>query len=186
MRTAWSPIRRFVSKFKVLPGKDSAEGCWQWIAAKNRYGVFYINGRDDTAHRASYLLFSGPIPERFEVNHKCRNVLCVNPAHLETLSLKDHKLVDRDIAVQTGKTNGLLNRKINLPYGLSIAGRHKDRVRSQIWDPVNRKYIWLGSLKLTNENIKIMSARYTEARIILETGDTDAVRRLGCKRKPGK
>lgn len=70
-------LDRFVEKFRVTPG------CWVWTAGlgSNGYGHFW-NGLGPTpAHRMSYMLFIGAIPDGLGVLHKCDNRLCVNPDH---------------------------------------------------------------------------------------------------------
>jgi hypothetical protein len=72
---------RFWSKVHKTPT------CWLWIAAKfsNGYGHFYLEGRHCLAHRVSWELLVGPIPDGLLVCHNCPdgdNPGCVNPAHL--------------------------------------------------------------------------------------------------------
>jgi hypothetical protein len=75
--------------------KDHKTGCWNWIGAifKKKYGGNYgqlrmggCNGRVKKAHRLSYEYFIGQIPDGLEIDHLCRNTLCVNPDHLKPVT----------------------------------------------------------------------------------------------------
>jgi hypothetical protein len=63
--------------------KGSAE-CWLWKGSKNQdgYGVIWHVDRLRGAHRISWLLNRGPIPDGLDVLHKCDVRLCCNPEHL--------------------------------------------------------------------------------------------------------
>lgn len=77
---------RFLAKVERIPGID----CWLWTGAiKNRSGHGVIGmglpraiNKLIPAHRLSYLLFKGPIPEGLEIRHTCDVASCVNPEHL--------------------------------------------------------------------------------------------------------
>ena len=63
-------------------------GCWLWTAHLNDkgYGKAIVGGwrgrRCVRAHRRSYEVFVGPIPDGLNVLHRCDTPSCVNPAHL--------------------------------------------------------------------------------------------------------
>ena len=74
---------RFEQKYITEPNT----GCWIWIAALSNkgYGKIGRGMRQDghePAHRISWELNYGPIPEGLHVLHKCDNPPCVNPNHL--------------------------------------------------------------------------------------------------------
>jgi hypothetical protein len=74
--------RRLLAKIH----KDS-DGCWIWQgghANKAGYGRMYNSrtNKADYAHRISYEIFKGVIPDGFEVCHTCAVTGCVNPDHL--------------------------------------------------------------------------------------------------------
>jgi hypothetical protein len=66
---------------------DRETGCWIWLRAvrdgTGGYGAAYRNGRRVSAHAMYYEDARGPVPNGCELDHLCRNTLCVNPDHLE-------------------------------------------------------------------------------------------------------
>jgi hypothetical protein len=69
------------------------DGCWLWTGStlKNGYGnLMGTDGRNQYAHRVAHVLFIGPIPEGYEVDHLCRVRNCVKPAHLEAVTRQEN------------------------------------------------------------------------------------------------
>ena len=68
-------------------------GCWIWTGAKYKkttgdYGQIRIGGKLRKVHQISYEHFIGEIPKGLELDHLCKNTLCVNPKHLEPVTHK--------------------------------------------------------------------------------------------------
>ena len=78
---------------KVKKGAN-VEDCWEWTAWVNvgGYGCFTdTDNKAVMAHRYSYELRSGPIPDGLVLDHLCRNRRCVNPAHLEPVTQRENQ-----------------------------------------------------------------------------------------------
>src|SRR6266478_7263375 len=81
-----------------LVGKVSVDdnGCWNYTGAISLegYGVMWDPRRKkmQSAHRISYELFVGPIPEGKEMDHLCRNRRCANFQHLEAVTRRENTL----------------------------------------------------------------------------------------------
>ena len=70
-------------------GKLADSDCWYWQSQVSNSGYGRIMLRDDdgklamqSAHRASYITFVGPLPADKKVVQSCGNRLCINPEHL--------------------------------------------------------------------------------------------------------
>lgn len=64
---------------------NKTDTCWLWTAStqKDGYGHFHVNRVGVVAHRYSYELVHGPIPDGLKLLHDCDVRACVNPAHLK-------------------------------------------------------------------------------------------------------
>jgi len=69
---------------RILRNMSKRGECWIWAGSKTRdgYGVLTIGRKQYRAHRISYMLFKGHIPEELLICHTCDTPLCVNPDHL--------------------------------------------------------------------------------------------------------
>lgn len=102
-------IRRRFLAFVVMPNGE--RGCWLWIGAradKDAYGFFWLEGKLVLAHRASYIIFKGPIPPRKKVLHSCDVKHCVAPHHIRAGTTVDNArdAIERG-QIRRGETNGM-------------------------------------------------------------------------------
>ncbi len=96
---------------------DKSQGCWTWLGGlfKTGYGQFWNGKKVVRAHRYSYELLKGQIPKGLQLDHLCRNILCVNPDHLEPVTNKENVLRGNGIC-------GNNSRKTHCKRGHSLTG----------------------------------------------------------------
>lgn len=117
---------------------EKTDRCWLWKGAKrwDGYGRLNVRKKAFTAHRYSYELVHGPVPEGFGVLHSCDTPACVNPAHL---SVGTHTENMRDAVAKGRKARG------------ESTGRNK-LTEAQVWEirttfvPGAHKYVSAGRL----------------------------------------
>ena len=114
------PIIPAVDRFMSHVSPEPNSGCWLWAASTNSagYGSFRVGSKARRtskkvlAHRFSFDLLVGPIPQGMFVCHKCDVRSCVNPEHLylgnEQINLSDMALKCRGRQSLAG-----------LPYGVT-------------------------------------------------------------------
>ncbi|WP_292915005.1 HNH endonuclease signature motif containing protein [Nitrosomonas sp.] len=85
------PKASFVEKLwqRFEPASD---GCWLWTGAMQNAGYGSYGKPSRLAHRLMYELLVEPIPAGLVIDHLCRNRRCVNPAHMEVVTLAENVL----------------------------------------------------------------------------------------------
>lgn len=94
-------------KFRFWAKVEKVGDCWEWqgTVTNNGYGEVLVDGKKHLAHRASWRLRRGEIPEGMCVCHTCDNRICVNPHHL-FLGTRGDNIKDMD----------LKGRRVNTPH----------------------------------------------------------------------
>lgn len=94
-----------------------ADGCWNWTGCTqpNGYGKSYHERRTWLAHRLTYSLLIGPIPDGLVVDHLCRNTHCVNPSHLEAVTQQINNSRSASLSAQQA-------RRTHCPSGHPLSG----------------------------------------------------------------
>lgn len=119
--------------------------CWVWCkSASSGYGQVRVNGKLYKAHRFYYEMEVGPIPEGKHIDHLCRNPLCVNPEHMEVVTLKENtrrgrsaKLnVDDVISIRRRYSNGESISDLHKEFGISRSHAYRI-INNERWEEVD-------------------------------------------------
>lgn len=87
----WATAR---AQRRLFAAIDKTDDCWNWTGSRTAsgYGRLKVAGKMRRAHRLTYELLVGPIPEGLVLDHLCRNRLCVRPTHLEPVTERENIL----------------------------------------------------------------------------------------------
>lgn len=102
---------------------QKSDGCWEWggpITYKG-YGVIGFWQKTYPAHRVSFELHNGPIPDGLVIDHVCRKRNCVNPAHLRAVTPRVNSLENSE------SFSALNARKTHCPRGHEYAAGNMSR-----------------------------------------------------------
>lgn len=122
----WHPPtarQRFITKIDFY---SSPIGCWIWNgchggferSGKHAYGRFWFMQKNVMAHRFSFEFIGGyEIPRGYVVDHLCKNKRCVNPNHLEAISVYENSL-------RTDSPMGINFRKNHCIRGHELIGKN--------------------------------------------------------------
>lgn len=96
---------------------QKTETCWNWTGGQrgSGYGSFWNGDKSVRAHRWAYEQFVGPIPHELTLDHLCRNKLCVNPKHLEPVTLQENIMRGNGMSARNA-------RKTHCKYGHELTG----------------------------------------------------------------
>ena len=85
---------------------DKSGDCWTWHASTDLYGYGHIwfNGKLVLAHRFSYALAYGECANNLVIDHMCHNSLCVNPLHLQLVTVQQN---NENVVARKGSKSGI-------------------------------------------------------------------------------
>ncbi len=73
---------------------DATFGCWLWTGQVGSNGrpIIWRGRRPSSAYKVVYEIHVGPVPDGLELDHGCRNPMCIAPHHLEPVTESENGL----------------------------------------------------------------------------------------------
>ena|SRR3990167_9907799 len=142
--------------------------CWVWTArsyirdkhrpnaSRYKYGMFDVSWRPTKsipAHRMAYILANGCIPNDLQIDHLCRNTLCVNPKHLEAVTHRENLIRSPSLNMQAHRNKTCTKGH---PLTKENAYVHKNKnprckICTHRWQHTQRKRISADPMKLNHQ-----------------------------------
>ncbi len=118
-----SDIERFWAKV------DKSGDCWEWTGGRQGkgYGSFWLKNSMRPAHRISWELHNGSIPDGLYVLHKCDNRICINPKHL-FLGTNQENMTDRNLKGRQARGEKIGIAKLTWESVEEIRNLHSDGI----------------------------------------------------------
>jgi hypothetical protein len=121
-------------------GSAEPGACWDWQGSRTNlgYGQLMLRKKTLLAHRVAWQLIRGEIPAGLQLDHLCRNRGCVNPDHLEPVTVRKNILRGMaPPAKNARKTQCSRGHELSGPNMTIIAGRRQCKtcgaLRSRMW-----------------------------------------------------
>lgn len=104
--------------------------CWNWIGTldHNRYGVFYLQGKNYKAHRLAFFLEHGCFPAKGNACHICDNPRCARPSHLFNGNHKDNL---SDAASKGRMASGARHGSVTMPHRVPRGDKNGSRTHPE-------------------------------------------------------
>lgn len=107
-------------RFEKYIQYEPNSGCWLFSApasTKKGYCQFHLQGKHIGVHRLSYMYFKGHIPKGYQIDHLCRVTCCVNPDHLEAVTVSENTQRGLLGSPETNKMAIIHRNKTHCPHG---------------------------------------------------------------------
>lgn len=120
--------RRVIARImSAATGTNNPNSCWISSAGKRQgYPTVWVNGRSLGAHRVLYQLLVRPVPPELHMDHLCRTPACVNPYHLQPVTVREN--------TRRGLSNRKWRRQPHCPRG------HATTIENSIYGPTGKRH----------------------------------------------
>ena len=129
--------------------RGSEDDCWEWQGYRTSkgYGRMQVNYISLGAHRLSWEIHNGPVPDGLLVCHRCDNPPCVNPEHLFVGTCVDNA---QDMLAKGRATTGASNGAHTQPHRRPRGDRNGARTHPEKW----RRGEAVNGAKLTESSVR--------------------------------